>query len=67
MREKQNVTKRNVVMINLQLYNASIKASVVALVRSRETTEQLKAANLRKTTALSSLILLKGHFSNRNE
>jgi hypothetical protein len=48
MREKHNVTKRNVAMINLQLYNASTKASDVALVRSRGTTEQRKAANLWK-------------------
>jgi hypothetical protein len=39
MREKHNVTKRNVATINLQLYNASTKASAVALVRSCGTTE----------------------------
>jgi hypothetical protein len=67
MREKHNVTKRNVATINPQLYNASTKASVVALVRSCGTAELRKAANLWKTTVLSSLILLKEYFSNPNE
>jgi hypothetical protein len=67
MREKHNVTKRNVATINLQLYNASTKASHVALVRSCGTTELRKAANLWKTTVLSSLVLLKEYFSNRIE
>jgi hypothetical protein len=67
MHEKHNVTKRNIATNNLQLYSASIKASAVALVRSCGTTELRKAANLRKTTVLSSLILLKKYVSNRNE
>jgi hypothetical protein len=48
MREKHNVRKRNAATINLQLYNASTKASAVALVRSCGTTELRKAANLYK-------------------
>jgi hypothetical protein len=48
MREKHNVTKRNAATINLQLYNASTKASVVALVRSCGTTQLRKVANLWK-------------------
>jgi hypothetical protein len=67
MHEKHDVTKGNVATINLELYNVSSKSSVVALVRSCGTTELRKAANLRKTTALSSLILLKTYFSYRNE
>jgi hypothetical protein len=67
MREKHNVTKRNVATINLQLYNESTNVSVVALVRSCGTTELSKAANLWKTTVLSSLILLKVHFNDQNE
>jgi hypothetical protein len=67
MREKHNVTKRNVDTINIQLYNASTKASVLALVRSCGTTELRKAANLWKTTVLPSLILLKEYLNNRNE
>jgi hypothetical protein len=67
MHERYNVTKRNVATINPQLYNASTKASVVALVRSCGTTELRKAANLWKTTVLSSLIILKDHFKNPNE
>jgi hypothetical protein len=67
MREKHNVTKRNVATTNLQLYNASTKTSVMALVRSCGTTELRKAANLWETTVLSSLILLKDYFNNRNE
>jgi hypothetical protein len=59
MREKHNITKRNVAMINLQLYNASTKVSVVALIRSCGTTELRNAANLWKTAVLSRLILLK--------
>jgi hypothetical protein len=59
MREKYNVTKRNVATINLQLYKASTKASVVALVRSCGTNELGKATSLWTTTVLSSLILLK--------
>jgi hypothetical protein len=59
MREKHNVTKRNVAMTNLQLYNASTKASDVALVCSCGTTELRGVTNLWKTTVLSSLILLK--------
>jgi hypothetical protein len=58
MREKHNVTKGNVATIPTA-YNASTTASVVALVRSRGTTEQRMAANLRETPVLSSLILLK--------
>jgi hypothetical protein len=46
MREKHNVTNRNVATIDLQLYKASTKATVVALVRSCGTTELRKAANL---------------------
>jgi hypothetical protein len=65
MREDQDVTKRNVATINLQLYNESTEASVVALVRSRGTTELRKGVNLRKTTLLSSLILLELYFNNR--
>jgi hypothetical protein len=34
MREKHNAEVRNVATINLQMYNASTKASIVALVRS---------------------------------
>jgi hypothetical protein len=64
MLEEHNVTKRNVTTVNLQLYNASAEASVVALVRSCGTTELRKAAILRKTTVLSSLILLKEYFNN---
>jgi hypothetical protein len=67
MREKHNVTKRNVATINLQVYNASTKASVVALVRSCGTTELRKEAKLWKTTVLSSLILLKEYLNNQNE
>jgi hypothetical protein len=67
MREKHNVTERNVATINLQLYNMSTEASVVALARSCGTTEPCKSANLWKTTVLSSLILLKKYFNNRNE
>jgi hypothetical protein len=59
MREKQNVTKRNVAAINPPLYNASTKASLVALVRPCGTTEMRKAANLWKTAVLPSLILFK--------
>jgi hypothetical protein len=66
--EKHNATRKSVATINLQLYNASTKASVVvALVCSCRTTELLKAANLWKTTLLLSLILLKEYFSNQNE
>jgi hypothetical protein len=54
-------------MINLQLYNASTKASLVALVRACGTTELRKAANFWKTTVLLSIILLKVYFNNRNE
>jgi hypothetical protein len=67
MREKHIVTKRNVAMINLQLYNASTKASAVALVRSCGTIELRKAANLRKITVLSSSVLLKEYFSSANK
>jgi hypothetical protein len=67
MRQKHNETKRNVATINLQLYNASTNASAAALVRSCGTTEQRMAANFCKTIALSSLILLKEYFNNRNE
>jgi hypothetical protein len=67
MHEKQNVTKRNVAAINLQLYNASTKVSIVALVRSCETTELREAAEILKTTVLSSLILFKDYFNNENE
>jgi hypothetical protein len=67
MREKHNVTKRNVTAIHLQLHNASTKASVVALVRSYGTTELLKTGNLWKTTVLSSLTILKNYFNKRNE
>jgi hypothetical protein len=69
MREKHNlrVTKRNVSMIDLQLYNVSTKALAVAMVRSCGTTELRKAANLWKTTVLSSFILLKEHLNNRNK
>jgi hypothetical protein len=67
MREKHNVTKRNVPTINLQLYNASTKAPDVALARSCGTTELRKAANLWRTTVLSSLILPKEYFNNWNE
>jgi hypothetical protein len=67
MREKHNIAKRNVAMINLQLYNTSTKASVVALVRPCGTTELRKAPNLWKTTVLSSLIILKEYFNNLNE
>jgi hypothetical protein len=63
MREKREVTKRNVAAINLQLCKASTKASVVALVRSCGTTELLEAGNLQKTTVLSSLIFLKEYLS----
>jgi hypothetical protein len=59
MHEKHNVTERNVATINVQPYNASTKTSVVALVSPCGTTELRKAANLWKTTVLSSLILLK--------
>jgi hypothetical protein len=45
MREKHNVTKRNVATINLQLYNAPTEASDVAMVCSCGTTELHKAAN----------------------
>jgi hypothetical protein len=64
MREEHNVTKRNVATINLQLYKASTKASVVVLVRSCGTTELRKAANLWNTTVLSRLGLLKEYFNN---
>jgi hypothetical protein len=67
MREKHNVTKRNVATINLQLYNASPKASDVALVPPCGTTELRKAGNLWKTTVLSNLILLKEFFNNSNK
>jgi hypothetical protein len=67
MREERNVTKRNVATINLQLYNASTKASDVALVRSCGNTELRKAASLWKSTVLSSLIIFKVYFNNRNE
>jgi hypothetical protein len=66
MREQNNVIKRDVTTINVQLYNASTKASVAALVRSCGTTELRKAASMWKTTVLSSLILLKEYFNNRN-
>jgi hypothetical protein len=59
MREKHNVTKRNVATINLQVYSASTEASVVALVRSCGTTELCKADDLWRTVVFSSLILLK--------
>jgi hypothetical protein len=67
MREKHKVAKRNVetiATINLQLYNASTKSSVVELVLPCGTTELQKAVNLRRTTVLSSLILLKEYFNN---
>jgi hypothetical protein len=64
---EHNVTKRNVATINLQLYNVSTEASVVALVRSCRTTELRKAANLWKIAVLSRLILLKEYFNNRNK
>jgi hypothetical protein len=67
MLEKHNVTKRNLATINLQLYSASTKASVVALVCLCGTTELRKAATLWKTTVLLILILLKEYFNNRNE
>jgi hypothetical protein len=67
MREKHNVTKGNVATINLQLYNASTTASVVALVRSCGATELRKAAILWKTTALSSWVLLKKYFNNQKK
>jgi hypothetical protein len=67
MRGKHDLTKRNVAAINLQLYNASTKASLVALVCSCGTTELRQAAHLWKTTVLSSLILLKEYLNNRNE
>jgi hypothetical protein len=68
MREKHNATKGNVATINLQVYSASTNASVVALVRScGDHTELRKAANLWKTTVLSSVSLLKEYFNNRNE
>jgi hypothetical protein len=67
MREKDNVTKINVATIDLQLYKASTKASDVALIRSCGTTELRKAANFWKTTMLSSLILRKVYYNNRNE
>jgi hypothetical protein len=67
MREKHDVTRRNLVPINLQLYNVSTNASIVALVRSCETTELHKVVNFWTTTVLSSLILLKEYFNNRNE
>jgi hypothetical protein len=66
MREKYDVIKRTGAAISLQLYNVSTKASVLALVRSCGTTELLKAGNLRKTTVLSTLIILKEYFNNRN-
>jgi hypothetical protein len=46
MREKHNIKKRNVATVNLERYDASTKASDVALVRSCGTTELRKAANL---------------------
>jgi hypothetical protein len=67
MREKHDVTNRNAAAINLRVYNASTKASVAAFVRSCGTNELRKAANLWKTTLLSSLILLKVYFNKRNE
>jgi hypothetical protein len=66
MHEEHNLAKRNVAMINLQQYNASTKSSVVSLVRSWGTTKLVTAANLGRITVLSSLILLKWYFSNRN-
>jgi hypothetical protein len=66
VREKHDVTKGNAATINLQLYNASNKASVTALVRPCGTTELRKAASLWKPTVLSSLIL-EEYFSIRNE
>jgi hypothetical protein len=63
-REKHNVTKRYIATINVQLHNASTKASVVALVRSCGSTELHKAANIGKTTVLSSSVLLKKYFNN---
>jgi hypothetical protein len=48
MPEEHNVTKRNAATINLQLYNASTKASVVALLRLCGTTELRKAATYGK-------------------
>jgi hypothetical protein len=66
MRETQ-CDKQNVATINLQLYNASNNASVMALVRSCGTTELRKTANLWKTTVLLSLIILREHLNNRNE
>jgi hypothetical protein len=67
IREKHNVTQRNVATNNIQLYNASTKASVVVLVRPFATTELRKAANFRKTTVLSSLIRLKEYFNITNK
>jgi hypothetical protein len=45
MRKNPNVTKRYIGTINLQLYNASTKASDVASVRSCGTTELRKTEN----------------------
>jgi hypothetical protein len=65
--EKCIVIKKNVAVINLQLYNMSTTASVVALARSCGTTELQKAASIWKTAVLSSLIFLKEYCNNQNE